>query len=210
MTIEVLGVMTPREVRAAVEGFATRYVKDWDDWLAAPRSARPELFGRTLRKWQATRPAPPRRLRAVAKHRAPYLDDLLSSATEPLSVLRNLTVMTIANRSRQQDEALVAMWDLFSGLPTDRLASCVGITKAVLLLTDGRIGPAFDSRVRKKLGVRGPAKFVSCGDWLQILEDVGDDIAAFESTHGPLAKAVPDRFSHLAYGRLYDMALGPR
>jgi len=210
VTIDALRNMTPREVRAAVEGFAARYVKDWDDWLAAPRSARPDLFGRTLRKWQATRPGAPRRLRAEAKHGAPFLDDLLDAARQPLSVLGDLTVLTVAQRSHLQDEALIALWDLFSGLPTDRRASCVGITKAVLLLTDGRVGPAFDSRVRKKLGVRGPAKFVSCSDWLQILEGVGKDIAAFESTHGQLAEVVPSRFAHLECGRLYDMALGPR
>jgi hypothetical protein len=45
---------------------------------------------------------------------------------------------------------------------------------------------------------------------LLLLEDVGEDIAVFESSHGSLTKAVPVRFARLAYGRLYDMALGPR
>lgn len=148
-----------------------------------------------------------RRLRAEAEHGAPFLDDLLESATEPLLLLGDLTVLTVAHRTRQQDEAFTALWDVFSLLPTARHASCVGITKAVLLLTDGRIGPAFDSQVREKLRVGRPAM---CGDWLHILQDIGEDIAAFESIHGPLANAVPPRFAHLAYGRLYDMALGPR
>jgi hypothetical protein len=67
--------------------------------------------------------------------------------------------------------------------------------------------PAFDSQVRRKLGVGRPA---TCHEWLQTLEDIGEDIALFESAHGPLLNAVPVRFTHLAYGRLYDMALGPR
>ena len=207
MTIEVLRRMTPTEVRAAVNGFSARYVKDWDAWLAANHNARPELFGRTLRKWQATRPLAMRRLRVEAHHGAPFLDDLLESTTRPLSVLGDLTVMTVEARTQQHEEALTDLWDVFSRLPTDRRASCVGITKAVLLLTDGRIGPALDSRVRSATGVRPPT---TCGDWLQILEDVRDDIVAFESAHGPLSKAVPARHAHLAYGRLYDMALGPR
>ena len=74
-------------------------------------------------------------------------------------------------------------------------------------MTDGRIGPALDSQVRQKLGVGRPA---TCREWLQILQDVGEDIAMFESAHGPLAKAVPARFARIEYGRLYDMALGPR
>lgn len=207
MPVEAIRSKTPREVRAAVNEFARRYVVDWDTWLVAHRNARPELFGRILRRWQATRPLAMRRLRAEAQHGAPFLDDLFESATGPLYALGDLTVLTVAQRVPQQDEALAALWDVFSHLPTTGLASCVGITKAVLLLTDGRIGPAFDSQVRTKLGVGRPA---TCGDWVQILQDVGEDIAAFESTHGPLAKAVPSRFAHLAYGRLYDMALGPR
>ena len=207
MPIEAIRNKTPRQVRAAVNGFAVRYVEDWESWLGAHREARPELFGRILRKWQATRPLAMRRLRVEAKHGAPFLDDFLESSAEPLSLLADLTVLTLAQRTAEQNEALTALWDTFSRLPTSGLASCVGITKAILLLTDGRIGPAFDSQVRTKLGVGRPA---TCHDWLQTLQDIGEDIATFEITHGPLAKAVPARFAQIAYGRLYDMALGPR
>ncbi|MFQ5830941.1 MAG: hypothetical protein ACE5JD_17570, partial [Candidatus Methylomirabilia bacterium] len=162
---------------------------------------------RILRKWQATRPLAMRRVKEEADHGAPFLDDLLESAQEPLRTLADLTVLTIARRAPQEDEALAALWRIFSRLPTSGVASCVGITKAVLLLTDGRIGPAFDSQVRKKLGMGRPP---TCGEWLQTLQEIGEDIAMFESTHGPLPKAVPARFAQLGYGRLYDMALGPR
>jgi hypothetical protein len=209
-TIHVLRNMTPGDVWAAVDGFSAKYAKDWDDWLAADRNARPELFGRILRSWQATRPLEMRRLKAEARPGAPPLDELLEAATEPLSALGDLTVLTVPQRTSRQDAALIALWDVFSHLTTTALASCVGITKAVLLLTDGKIGPALDNQVRMGLGVGGPAKFVSCTDWLQVLRGVGDDIAAYESAHGPLVEAVPPRFAHLEYGRLYDMAIGPR
>ncbi len=207
MPVEAIRNKTPRQVRAAVKGFAVRYGEDWQAWLAAHRDARPELFGRILRRWQATRPLAMRRLRAEAEHGAPFLDALLESAAEPLSALGDLSVLTLAQRAPEQDEALAALWDIFSRLPTSGRASCVGITKAVLLLTDGRMGPAFDSQVRTKLGVGRPA---TCRKWLRTLQDIGEDIAMFESTHGSLTKAVPVQFAHLAYGRLYDMALGPR
>jgi len=139
-------------------------------------------------------------------HRPPFLDDLLKSATEPLREA-GLTVLTIANRTPEQEQALIILWTIFSQLPTSGAASCVGITKAVLLLTDGRIGPAFDAEVRRKLGVGRPATW---REWLQNLEDVGEDIVAFESLHGSLTKAVPIQYAHFTYGRLYDMALGPR
>jgi hypothetical protein len=207
MSVEGIRNKTPRQVRSAVAAFSPQYAKDWDGWVGADRNARPELFGRILRKWQATRPAAMRRLRAEADHSPPFLDDLLESAAEPVRALGDLTVLTIAQRTREQEEAFKRLWRIFSRLPTSRDASCVGITKAVLLLTDGRIGPAFDSKVRSKLGVSSPT---TCREWLRILEDVGEDIAAFESSHGRLKDAVHTRFSQLAYGRIYDMALGPR
>jgi hypothetical protein len=205
--IKAIRDKTPTQVRRDVSSFAERYVEDWEAWVAERGEARPELFGRILRKWQATRPLAMSRLRREAKHRAPFLDDLLELAIEPIRVLGDLTVLTIAKRTPAEDDALKTLWATFSRLPTSGISSCVGITKAVLLLTDGRIGPAFDSQVRRKLGVEKPA---TCREWLQILEGVAADIAIFESTHGPLSKAVPTRFGQLAYGRLYDMALGPR
>ena len=99
------------------------------------------------------------------------------------------------------------MWQIFGQLPTSGSASCVGITKAILLLTDGRLGPAFDSQVRKRLGAAQPATSAA---WVGILEEIADDIIAYEAANGLLARLVPPRFAHLAYGRVYDMALGPR
>ncbi len=207
MAVEALRNMTPRELRRAENSFSRRYVDDWNKWLRTPREERPQLFGQILRKWQAARPHKMRRLQVEAKHKRPFLDDLLKSAAEPLRVLGRLTVLRIAHRTREQDKALTKLWKNFSLLSIAGVASCVGISKAVLLLTDGKIGPALDSRVRHALGVRPPT---TAREWLTILEDVAKDIAAFEASHGPLMNAVPSRFAHLAYGRLYDMALGPR
>ena len=152
MQIDTLRSMTPGQVHAAVDGFSARYVADWETWLAASPSVRPKRFGETLRKWQATRPRKPRRLRAEAQHEPPYLDDLIDSAAEPLRVLADLSVKTICVGTLRQGQALNELWTIFSGMTLTEHATCVGITKAVLLLTDGRIGPAFDSNVQKKLG----------------------------------------------------------
>jgi hypothetical protein len=47
-------------------------------------------------------------------------------------------------------------------------ASCVGITKSILLVTDGRIGPAFDSTVRARLRLERPR----CStDWIGAVAD---------------------------------------
>lgn len=208
-SIRAIRDKTPSEVASALDRFAPAYLRDWDEWLAAPPAARPELFGRILRRWQATRPLAMRRIAAEATHGPPFLDDLFefaASPSGPVSILGDLTVLKVGDRTDHQDRALTELWNLFSGLTTTRSASCVGISKAVLLLTDGRIGPALDSQVRTRLGISRPATAAS---WIGVLEGVGEDIAAFESADGPFLDAVPSRFAHLAYGRLYDMAFGP-
>jgi len=207
--IDILRNKTPQRVYDDVSGFRQRYVQDWTSWLDAPRPARPELFGKILRKWQAARPRAMRRLRADTKatHIAPFLDDLLDQSAAPIAELGNLSVFTIAGRTDTQNLALGSLWQTFSQLPTEGTSSCVGITKAILLLTDGRIGPAFDSQVRKKLRIAPPT---TCAEWVVTLEEIADDILAFEATHESFASVVPQQFAHLAYGRLYDMALGPR
>jgi hypothetical protein len=203
--VEALRHKTPAQVRSDVAGFSQRYVRDWENWLGTGAAARPALFGRILRKWQAARPGAVRRLRNEQRHDAPFLDDLLADADGPLRELAGITIVTIGGRTTAQGQALEKLWRIFSRLRTGGPATCVGITKAILLLTDGRIGPAFDSRVRKSLRVRRPE---TCAEWLEDLESIAEDIAAFERAHRPLKTAVPVSFAHLEYGRLYDMALG--
>ncbi len=205
--VVALRSLSPDDVRAAVEGFSVGYVNDWDWWLTVPEPRRPHVFGQILRRWQATRPLAMRRTRAEASHDPPYLDDLYAAAQDPIHVLGDLNVSNISLRSSTQDRALRALWDDFSRLPVNGKASCVGITKAVLLMTNGRIGPAFDSQVRERLALPRPT---TSAEWLSRLEQISDDITAFETTHGSLQAVVPRRFSHLATGRLYDMTLGPR
>jgi hypothetical protein len=209
MPICVLRNKSRGRVYRDVNGFAARYARHWKDWLVVEAAARSELFGQILRKWQATRPVAMRRLRAEARHEPPFLEDLLTSASECIETLGNLNVLTIRERTESQGQALMDLWRILGQLPTSGTASCVGISKALLLLTNGRLGPAFDSKVRRQLGIGKPLS-VTCAVWIATLEEIAEDIRAFEAAHGSLAKAVPQRFAHLAYGRLYDMALGPR
>jgi hypothetical protein len=84
----------------------------------------------------------------------------------------------------------------------------VGISKAVLLLTEGRVGPAFDSEVRKNL-VTGDIS--SPESWITNLGNVIKDVVLFERlNHCSLEEAVPEEYRGVPYGRLYDMVFGPR
>jgi hypothetical protein len=199
--------MTPAEVSAAVAGFSAAYVRDWDWWLTAPDARRPLVLGTILRRWQATRPLPMRRVRAEATHSAPYLEDLYTEGKRLVASLGGLDLVGVARRTAAQETALHDLWTTFASLTTHGAATCVGITKAILLMTDGHIGPAFDSQVRERLSIKRPA---TSGEWIRDLEAIADDISAFEALHSPLSEVVPPRFGHLATARLYDMALGPR
>ncbi len=72
------------------------------------------------------------------------------------SIADGLTVSTVRGRTAIQDATLGGLWRTFADLPSSGVASCVGITKAVMLVSDGRIGPAFDSQVRERLGLPRP------------------------------------------------------
>ena len=108
-------------------------------------------------------------------------------------------------------EALRAMWTVFEqlsyqGKARNGLTGVVGISKAVMLLTDGRVGPAFDSQVRQRLGT---GSIDGVENWIRALRLVCNDIRGFETANTmSLADAVPDH-AELQSGRIYDMALGP-
>jgi len=206
--ITALRAKTSQQVLDAVAGFAPRYVADWRQWLTASAAHRPAVFVKTLGKWQATRPRPLRRLRVHGdQHAGPYIEDLLEEAAPHLRKLESVAVGRTKALSQDHQAALEGVWHTFEKLCQDGTASCVAITKAVLLLSNGRIGPALDSRVRKELGL---GHVETASQWADTLDAVSADIQAFEEKGVSLADAVPQEHRGLELGRLYDMALGPR
>jgi mannose-6-phosphate isomerase-like protein (cupin superfamily)/GrpB-like predicted nucleotidyltransferase (UPF0157 family) len=200
--------MSPKVIRENLNQFSKPYVKDWDEWLQVSDTSRVVKFASVLRRWQGTRPFPMRRPKEEAKHDPPYIDDLIVEATPHIEVLDNLTLTGIADATPEQVDALHRLWMTFLKLPQRGTATCVGITKAILLLTNGRIGPAFDSIVRKKLGLKGHLK--SSQEWIDVLRGINEDILAFEKQHSTkLAQVVPVELASYHVGRLYDMVLGP-
>lgn len=165
-----------------------------------------------MRAWQATRPSAMRRPRNEPDPKRARgsgdrcLDDVLEAARPMLKEIENLRLKNFRQRTDSESYALRNLWQELTAISLSNNASCVGITKAVLLLTNGEIGPAFDKDVRRRLRV---PRFLSPEDWFHNLEAVAEDIQSFEIRHGPLASVVQD-FHHLRDGRLYDMVVGPR
>ena len=110
------------------------------------------------------------------------------------------------------ENALQELWAIFrnlsySGRCRNGLAGVVGVSKAVLLITEGRVGPAFDSMVRRRLAT---GAIPTAGSWIENLKKIADDINQFQRANQcTLREAVPRGYSLLHYGRLYDMILGP-
>lgn len=203
--------MSVDSVRDKILQFNSGYGDDWQLWLTANPDDRLELFGKIMRKWQACRPNTMRRPRSTASHNPPYLDDVLTSAEPILDQCRSF-VLGETPISADFCQILAHLWSTFSELSFGNRtktgkAGGVSISKATLLLSFGRIGPAFDSKVRAQLGLR---QIDTVNSWIEALVKVSEDVSAFESKNSlRLTCVVPD-LGHLHAGRLYDMALGPR
>jgi hypothetical protein len=152
--------LTIDQIRQRIESFDYSYVQDWSTWVTVrrdyPFDHTPPEFGRILRRWQACRPNAMRRCRADATHEAPYLEDLLNDALSAAAALDGFDLSQANPMNEVVENALQELWAIFrnlsySGRCRNGLAGVVGISKAVLLITEGRVGPAFDST---KVGTR--------------------------------------------------------
>jgi hypothetical protein len=140
------------------------------------------------------------------------LDDLVLRGINVAAALDGFDLRHANAMSQTTEKVLLELWAIFrdlsySGRCRNGLAGVVGISNAVLLLTEGRVGPAFDSKVRKRLGT---GDIPTARSWIINLKSVAEDITQFEqSNQCTLREAVPNEYSSLHYGRLYDMILGP-
>jgi hypothetical protein len=210
--VTFLANKSPMDVTDAIGSFTKTYVYHWQRWQtickAGVTPSVAPVFGEILRKWQATRPLPMRRPRQKVPHQPPYLEDLIEEALPHIRVLGTSTVRDLPAFTPQQVESLSEMWEIFRNLTTKGQASCVGITKAVMLLTLGQIGPALDSKVRSALSISQPT---SAEHWLDCLRAVSIDIRVFESRYGiALEDLVPIEWQPVQVGRVYDMIAGPK
>jgi hypothetical protein len=81
------------------------------------------MFGRILRKWQAGRPSTMHRTRIEARHKPPFLEDLIEQAELHLHLLRDVTLPNIKSIEPPQREALHSLWHIFKKLTLERPAS---------------------------------------------------------------------------------------
>jgi hypothetical protein len=204
--------LTIDEFQNRINHFRQRYVHDWNEWLDTPPNNRANELGVVLRRWQACRPNTMRRTQAENRHDPPFLEDIIAQALPHLNILQDFEIRYDSSFSKQNCESLSELWNIFTNLSygnrsRNGLAGVVGISKAALLLTDGGVGPAFDSRVQLNLQL---GDLEHSDQWIDALLYVSHDIQQFEmNNETTLQKAAPPMFAALRCGRLYDMALGP-
>lgn len=205
--------MTPDEVQHAALEFRARYVQDWSRWtacfsgIATPVAA--HEFAQTLRKWQAIRGKKGRKLRrpkAEADHGAPYMEEVVDEALAVLSHLGRVTVRDLVFPNSKICEIFSELWLVMRQLATTDDAPVVAISKGAMLLTLGRLGPAFDSTVCRSLRISPPTCSQS---WLNALMLVAEDLTAFESRYGVRIETLVAARCPVAVGRAYDMVAGP-
>ena len=174
MSISFLQSRSPSQVRELMLAFDNRYKRDWELWmstawgasLGSPEAAR--HFAGVLRKWQAVRSGvrgrTVRPCRSSTNHSAGlFVDDLLMEAQPFVAELGRATLRDATRFSATQSRALKHLWDIFRSIPTKGEARAAGITKAVKLVTGGRIGPALDQTVRDIL--ISPNPLMQTGGW---------------------------------------------
>ena len=210
LRVAFLSRMSLADVEQAFAGYVqSKYGGDWQGWLQTCASCgigsvqAAAALGKILRRWQAVRPYPLRRIRCEAAHEPPYLEDVLEQALVWVRALDDVSLRNIDCLSPGQAHALEALWRVLLGLPYRGRASCVGITKAAMFLTEGRLGPSLDSKVRDNLNLARPE---SARVWLQQLRSVHADLGAFEDKHQvALEDLAPSGLGPLAVGRAYDV-----
>lgn len=211
MPENLIGTLTSGDVVARVRAFNMRYVQDWRDWLRVSRGCEflseevpievAKEFKRIMGKWQACRP---RRLRSAFE-----LQRTLAAAVTPLSLIGRSSLRCFESPGRPLVDAMADLWRVFEdGLCEQSKASEVGVTKAILLVTKGRIGPAFDSNVKACLNagyVTGPKTH------LKALSAIARELGQFETRESKRLEDLALEAGRPAdVGRIIDMVLGPR
>lgn len=205
--VQFIRELSADAVRHRLRSFSEVYKSDWARWSSLTASmplTSPETlaeFRRILGRWQAVRPRP---LAGNAD-----LTALVADVSAELDVLTDVDLRNIVDITPVQESALLTLWQQVRTRAAGRgVAGCVGITKVVMLLTKGRIGPALDSRVRTELRL---PPFDDGAGWLNALMAISEDLRAFESrTHVRIEQLVERQWRPVAVGRAYDMAAGPR
>lgn len=210
---ETLPFLTkPERALERIKGFNGLYVNHWREWLRASEGCDFQghqvdievviKFKEIMRKWWACGRYQP--LRCETK-----LQWTLNAAAEPLRQVGSADLRSFQAPREELTDAIHKLWRIFEeGLCLERKASEVGVSKAILLVTKGRIGPAFDSKVK---GALDAWYVMDGGTYLKALGKIASELAAFEVRESRTLESIAEQAGRPAeVGRVLDMVWGPR
>jgi len=206
MKIEFLRNKNEEEVRALILGFSCKYRYDLHQFtnttnkfgLISNQSAM--NLSDLLKKWTACRPS------SVSENILPLLKELEAD----FITISELDLRNIRKASLNEKDAINQIWSkLINLVCVPKKLTGVAPSKVILIVTNGRLGPALDSHARAVLGL---SEISTATQYLSILNAISEDIAAFEDAHPQILieKLVPKEWQPVFIGRAYDMAVGPR
>lgn len=210
---ELFNQLSPLDVTACIKRFPRRYVQDWRSWIevstcfdSPETTSVPPLvakkFEETLWNWRACG-------RFQHPRNPEQLSQILNQALPFLHPLRNRDLRSFAFPTDTLKESIRNLWSGFrKGLCEKGSAQDVAITKALLLTTRGRVGPAFDSNVRSNASISGR---LAAESLITVLSLLAKQLAEFENRYSvKIEDLVPPEIGPVAVGRAMDMLLGPK
>ena len=205
--------MSPEGVLQLLEEYPQSWEINFQEWLDRDHNLelveRAILFKSKLQEFGAHRPYKILGTEEqMNNHPGPYLDGIMR-IVEPMLIHFGNYDLTVNNPITEEHEAALSeLYDALRGLRYDPTTyedrpSIMVISKAIHLLTDGRVGPAFDSKVRNFMAI---GNIETVEEWIDGLNIARQDVIDFEQTNNcSLLECVPVRFQHLFRGRIYDM-----
>jgi hypothetical protein len=208
MKIEFLRNKNEEEVRALISNFARSYRYDLHQFaktnnefgLGSCESA--ISLSVLLKKWTACRPS------FVSTN----LQQILKELETDFTTISGLDLRNLRYASVNEKGAIDHIWSkLTNQLCKPKKLTGVAPSKVMLIVTNGRLGPALDSQARAVLGLSSD-NTVSGVQYRTLLEAISEDLFAFEEINSPIRveTLVPKNWQPVFVGRAYDMAVGPR
>lgn len=128
-----------------------------------------------------------------------------------VSALSGTCLRSLVDPSSQQQRCIVQLWDLLNPrICCNADAGGVGVSKAIMLLTKGEIGPAFDTNVCSKFKM---PRVDNADGLLRAYSMVARDLKGFEDRNKVVIDDQAQRVfpsDSIGVGRIVDMIAGPR
>jgi len=203
-----LRTLTTEQLKDSLRGFNRRFHRDWTCWVAESQHgltapATVSLFQATLKSWNPCRGPKGGVRRSVGS--------AIECTLPHLRALSGVSLRSFVDPSPQQCERILQLWNVLNpSICCNTDAGGVGVSKAIMLLTNGEIGPALDGNVR---GAFGMSIINSADDLVRAYSAIATDLRDFEDwndiTVEDLARQVYPS-DCIAVGRIVDMIGGPR